>query len=411
MRNLVMSKLAALIGVLIITFGIVGSVLAAAPATPTPQTDNKVLAFGIYPADKQLGAYFDPTIDAGKQVILQVVLANTGDVVFDARTYAINAGTAPNGGFRAADAGTKPEGVTTWLDYPEATYTLAPGKGVQIPLTIHVPKGTAPGQYLTALIMETANARDIEGTNVFKKVIRQAVPVFITVPGTRSPAFEIGDISLTTVQNGAALTIGIKNSGNVRVQPTGTVVVDDASGSQVLSAPIAMDSVYARDETTLTLGVPALAGGVYKVSVDLHDPDTGAKATVSGVEVTAQAPASPMPAAPISFGSATASPQPSLSKIQFLDVAVTILNNGAPVTNARLSLSVTHDGKAVEDYPLAASLALPSGTTAVQSRYIPASGWSSGTWAFTLTLEIVDPSSGVAQVIAATDLGGPIIVP
>jgi len=409
-RRVVLSKLFTLASVLVVLLGLSSSAFAADPATPTAQP-NKVLAFAIYPADQRVGAYFSPTIKAGEHATLHVVLANTGDITFDARTYAINAATAPNGGFRAADTDAKPEGVTTWLDYPRQIVSLDPGKGVQIPLKINVPKDTAPGQYLTSLIMETANARDVQGTDVFKKVIRQAVPVFITVPGTLAPKFEITDIALTAIDGGAALTIGIKNPGNIRVQPTGNVVVKDQNGTRLLSVPVVMDSVYARDATTLTVGLPALPGGTYSVQVDLHDPDTGAKAKASEAAITVQAPASPIAQAALTISSATAAPQPSLKKIQFLQVDAKITNTGAPIANARLTLHVTRNDKVVEDYSLSSSLALPTGDTAIQSRYIPAAGWKSGTWAFTLTLETVDPATGVNVVVGSTDLGGPIVVP
>jgi hypothetical protein len=380
-------------------------------ATPPAEVAPDTLAFVIYPAEKQQGDFFTATIKAGEQTVLKAVLGNTGKVAFKARTYALNAGTAPNGGFLAASKDAPPNDVTRWLDYPEATYDLEPGKAVQLPLTIKVPKGTAPGQYLTAVAMETAEPRAVGGSAVFKQVIQQVVPVFITVPGPIKPKFEIGDITLTTQGVVSALTIEIKNRGNVRVKPTGTVTVTDASGATVLTAPITMDSVYARDETMLTIGVPALAGGTYKVSAEFKDPETGAKASVSDVKVAAQASATPVAVSPVAITSATATPQPSLDKIQFLNIAVTITNNGDAITNARLTLSVSHDGKAIEDYPLSESLALPIGDTTVQSRYIPATGWSSGTWTFSLRLESVDPNTGVAATIAARDLGGPIVVP
>jgi hypothetical protein len=422
-RNLYVSKLVAAILLLSLLLGGVGGVFAAADATTTPTIDvsptpdvipttpPNVLAFVFYPSDKHSGDYFDPTIKPGETAKLKVIIGNSGTVPFEARTYKINAATAENGGFRAAQAGTEPTGVTNWVDYPEDTFTIDVGKGVERNFSITVPKGTKPGQYLTALAVETAEARAVEGTDALKQIIRQALPVFITVPGKLTPKFDVGDITLTPVDNGSALTIGIVNTGNVRVRPTGTITLSDSTGATLLTAPVAMDSVYAHDQTTLSIGAPPLLPGNYTVSVDLSDPDTGAKASVSNVTVTAQAPATPLPPPPVGFGQITATPQPSLDKIQFLDLSVTVSNNGEPITNAQLVLSASRNGKSVEDYPLASSLAVPTGNTVVQSRYIPATGWKSGTWTFILTLKTVDPSSGVAVVIASTDLGEPIVVP
>jgi hypothetical protein len=367
----------------------------------------------MYPADKKLGDYFDPTIEAGAKKTLQVKLVNTGKVAFDARTLAINAGTGPNGGFQIASPGTKASGVTLWLDFPEAVYTLEPGKGIQLPLTIKVPKKTAPGQYITALVMETADAQAVAGSSAFKQVIRQALPVFITVPGPITPKFEVADVKLTNIENatGAIVSFNIKNDGNILVKPKGAVTIVDSHGNSIVTAPINMGSVYARDSTSLSLALPTLASGSYLVSVNLKDDATGATAAVSNVNVTFNSEATPVPPPPIFISTATATPLPSLKGIQFLQIDVKILNNGSPVSNARLTLHVTHDDQVVEDYSLNSSLAIPAGETTVQSRYIPATGWTSGTWAFTLTLETVDPTSNVGVVTGSSDLGGPIIVP
>jgi hypothetical protein len=407
-----LSRIAVALAVLVVVLGAYTPASGAPPATPAI-VETSGLAFAMYPADKQLGDFFNPTIDAGKEKTLQVKLVNTGKITFDARALAINASTGANGGFALASAGTKATGVTLWLDFPEAVYTLEPGKGVQLPLTVKVPKGTAPGQYLTALVMETADPQAVEGTSAFKQVIRQALPVFITVPGPVTPKFEVSDVSLTKIENGtgAVITFSINNSGNVLVKPKGAVTVVDSSGATILNAPVDMRPVYARDKTTLSLALPTLASGGYKISVNLRDDATGVTASVSNVSVTFNSDATPVPPPPIFISTATAAPQPSLKKIQFLEVDAKIVNNGDPVANAQLTLHVTRDDQVVEDYSLSSSLALPAGDTTVQSRYIPVTGWKSGTWAFTLTLETVDPANGAGVVVGSSDLGGPIVIP
>jgi hypothetical protein len=204
----------------------------------------------------------------------------------------------------------------------------------------------------------------------------------------------------------------ITNTGNILVKPVGEIHLTDASGAEVLSAPVQMGSVYAHDATKLsiTLSQP-LPEGSYQISVDLRDAATGASASVSNATVEAHGAATPVPTALIHFSSATATPKPSVDKLQFLDVSATITNTGDPATNARVVLHAVRDGSPVEDFTLASSLALPTGDTVVQGRYLPADGWSSGTWTFTLTLEAVDAATGQARPLDATTLGEPIVVP
>jgi hypothetical protein len=397
-----------LLVLLLLTIGLSGggAAIAQEGTNPTPAAteDPNLLSFAFYPKDKQPGQFFDPTIEAGEREELTVLIGNSGNVPFEARTYAIDAGTAPNGGFRAADYGTPPSGVTTWLDYPEETFTIEVGRGVERTFTISVPEDTEPGQYLTAIAVETAEARPVEGTEMLTQVIRQVLPVFITVPGDVEPAFEIGNITLTNEASGSALTLEIINSGNVRVRPEGTVTVADASGATIVTAPVAMDSVYARDQTTLSIGFPAVQPGEYRVSAELQDPETGVTASVSDVAVTAQEPATPIPPDPVGFAEVSATPLPSLDEIQFLGISLVIYNDTEPLTNARVTLRASRDGEPVEEFALASSLSLPTGTTAVEARYIPLTGWESGTWSFELVIETVDPATNVTQVLATGEL-------
>ena len=100
------------------------------------------------------------------------------------------------------------------------------------------------------------------------------------------------------------------------------------------------------------------------------------------------------------LGEVAVTAAPSSEAIQYLDIGVRIANSGAPFGNARVILHVQRDGAAVEDFPLASSLAISTGSTNVAQRYVPSGGWMQGAYAFALTLETVDPASGVSVVIA-----------
>jgi hypothetical protein len=379
-----------------------------ATPTPSPTPPADVLAFEIYPQGKILGDYFQPTIDPGDTAELIVALANTGTVPFEGRTYATNAFTGLNGGFDVAQAGVVPTGVTTWLDYPEAVYTIEPGTALERPFTITVPENTEPGQYITALILENAEAQTIEGSSNFDQVVRFAVPVFITVPGPVEPAFEVGDVGITTDASVSVLDIAIVNTGNILVRPAGELTVSDNAGTELFNAPVTMGSVYARESTTLQVVLPQpLGAGGYTIRVDLSDPETKVTASKE-VTITITEQATPVPS-PIRFVEASATPRPDNENIQFLEVLATLDNSGEPLTNIQVVLHVTQDGSPVEDFALASSLALPFGQTPIQSRYVPATGWSTGTWQFALTVEAVDPANGVSQLLASVELQDVVI--
>jgi hypothetical protein len=380
-------------------------------ATPTTADGTRVSkSFEFYPSDSGFGTYFDPTIEIGASAELTVLIANSGEGTQGLRTYAVDAFTAPGGGFAAAEHGTSQNEVTSWLDYPEETFTLDPGKGVERTFTITVPKGTAPGQYITAVAGEHAEASAVEGSGTFTQKLRYVVPVFITVPGETTAGFEVGDITTTTSEGAIVVAVDLENTGDVRVRPEGSIDLVDADSELAVSIPVEMESIYAHDGTTLTVGTTqALPPGDYTVEVDLSDKET--KTTTSGTSapVHIDLAATPVPQA-IAIVSASVEPGPDADNVQFAVVDATIANTGEPVTNAQLSLLVSKDGEEIESFPISQSLALPGGDTEVNTRYIPLEGWSSGEWTFELLLETVE-GSGAAVVVASQPIEGSITIP
>jgi hypothetical protein len=406
-QRMAMIRLVVCVFTLTVAAGFSGTVRAtqtSSAATPaTPAVPAGVVAYEFYPKGGRLGDYFHPTIKAGETQQLTVVIANTGTVNFEGRTFPANAYSGTNGGFAVADDGTTPKGVTLWLDYPDKAYTIKPGRGVERTFSITVPADASPGQYITAIVLEN-KPRPVKGSDVFEQVIRFPMPIFITVPGPVEPAFRVGDITMASAAKYARLEIQIANTGNVRVRPAGTVTVSDADGHKLYSATVAMGSVYARDKTSLQVDLPPLAEGKYEVSVGLKDPDT--KVTASGMAtVTVTTPATPASLPSVQVGAATANPIPDADHIQFLDIKATISNTGEALANVKVVLHTVKDGKVVEDYALNSSLSVPNGQTEIEARYLPATGWTSGDWSFTLSVEAVTGGNGVAQVLATADLG------
>jgi len=380
-------------------------------STPVAPDDTVSRAFEFYPVDTGFGSYFDETVEAGSSVTLTALIGNTGNVPQDLRTYAVDAYTADGGGFAAADYGTPPNDVTSWVDYSEEIFTIEVGTGIERTFTVTVPEGTEPGQYITAVAAQHAESLDIEGSVNFRQIIRYAIPVFITVPGEMSAGFEIGEISITTRADTFIIEIAIQNTGDVRVRPEGEVELLDSSGALLASVPVAMDSVYARDQTVMRAGAPTSSGaGPFRVRVNLTDPETGVTASGEAADLTAEAPvATPVPTT-INITSASVTPAPSADDVQFANVEATITNDGDPIANAQLSLIASVDGEEVERFPISQSLSLQSGDTPVSTRYIPLTGWTSGEWTFELLLETVE-SSGAAVVVGRQAIEGTITIP
>jgi hypothetical protein len=265
---------------------------------------------------------------------------------------------------------------------------------------VKIPDDAEAGQYIAGIALQTADSLPVEGTDLFNQIIRKSIAVFITVPGTETPGFELDAPVLSTDGAFDAITVPVTNTGNVLVRPAGDLTIVTSNGETVVTAPIAMGSIYAG--TTVPLSVPLtdpLPEGDYTVAISLNDPETGIAVTSEGVVTISNI--DQVPAQFEMMG--TVSLSPDATNPAFADVAVTVANGGQAVSDAEVLLDVSRDGELVEMFSQGSSLALPQGETSLSQRYIPPTGWEAGIWNFSLRLNVTDPSSGASTTVAVFD--------
>ena len=129
-----------------------------------------------------------------------------------------------------------------------------------------------------------------DGALALDQIVRQAVAVVVTVPGTRSPGLSVGAASYLAGA-GSVVSVAVTNTGNIRLKPIVGFTLLDARGAQVAKATVAMDTFYARTATTIEVQLPApLAPGDYTVHLTLVDAAQGARADRAGIPFTVAAP-------------------------------------------------------------------------------------------------------------------------
>ncbi len=248
-------------------------ILAAFLAGGNASAKESPAKLGIKPAGSD-DAYFTLTLNPGDSKQLTVALTNLGPATMGARTYAADAYSLINGGFGVRLHDEPVEGTARWLEYPSETIDLESAATVTRTATLTVPSNTGPGEYIASLAIETAEPIPISdsGNAVVKQIVRQAIPVMITIPGERTPGLEIGDASYRLVADMPSVVFPVVNTGNVHLKPPGEFVLKDARGSEVSRLPITMGSVYAHDTTSaeIPLAQP-LKPGQYTASLSLAD--------------------------------------------------------------------------------------------------------------------------------------------
>jgi hypothetical protein len=358
-------------------------------------------SFVIHPSDGNDGEYFKLEAPAGSTSELTVVLGNADDEAMDLRTYVSDAVPMTNGGFAVSEEDATATGPATWIEYPAETFAFEPGAGVERTFSVTIPEDTQPGQYIAGLALQTAEPIEVEGSSFFNQIIRKAIAVFIIVPGPESPEFSLGEPEVNTDGGSTGISIPLSNSGNILVKPKGELVLSDASGATVFRSPISMGSVYAGTTAPLSVKLQtAIPDGDYTISVELVDDATSATASLGDTSISIASPTEDTSAIVLAGNVALS---PDAANPVFANVSVEITNNGDAVDQAQVLLDVTKDGELVETFPLVSNLPVPSGTTNVTQRYVPATGWGAGSWEFVIHLNAVDVSTDAATSLATLD--------
>lgn len=282
-------------------FALVSAVLALFGASVLVRAQEQPVILGIQPVGVT-GRFFALTLAPGETRELTVELANFGTAKVRARTYAADAYTIINGGFGARLDGEPTSGTTRWLDYTVDTLELAPRAGVQRTFKVSVPADTKPGEYISSLVIQSAESQSTGGTGIaIRQVLRQAIAVAIRVPGPQTPGLVIGAATYRTIAGNSMVAVIVKNTGNIHLKPSGEFVLHDPKGVEVSRYPIAMDTVYAGTSTFIEVPFNGrLNPGDYTVELTLADSKQQAQVAVQAAPVIV--PALETDSAPVPIG-------------------------------------------------------------------------------------------------------------
>lgn len=257
---------------------VMGTLLWACLVAPGATAAGEPARLGLTPMG-QPGAYFELTLTPGERREAVVEAANFGNEAADGRTYAADVYSIVNGGFGAELYGVAPGATTQWLSWPTQHMRLKPREAVRLPVTISVPAGTPPGEYITALVIESSQPMQSGGPLALSQVTRSAIAVAITVPGPRQPVLAIGGVAHRIVAGHSILAFDVSNSGNVHLRPAGSFSLRQSDGSLVEASAVTMDTVYASTTTALEAAlIEPLPPGEYCAELSLTDGATGAHA-------------------------------------------------------------------------------------------------------------------------------------
>jgi len=259
---------------------------AAPVAAAPPARRDDVLKWTIVPSSPtgpKGRKQFDYELNGKEAITDWISVSNLGDTPLTVDLYATDAFTATDGGFALLPRDRAPDGVGSWITLPRARTTLPVGKRVDMPFTLTVPAGAAPGDHIGGVVASVTEQRVDEKGQRVNVERRVAARVYLRVAGPLRPAAAVGavevdyDNPVVPLPGGRmAVTYRVANHGNVRlsgtvrVQVTGPLGVRLARGDAVEVAELLPDS-----EIRLTQEFPAVfPAGRLTTSVDFNPATT-----------------------------------------------------------------------------------------------------------------------------------------
>jgi hypothetical protein len=140
-----------------------------------------------------------------------------------------------------APPGSRPHGSTRWLQLGRRVVAISPGTSVTVPISVRVPVGARPGDYLSGVSVEALDqaAPTVKRRGVsIASVDRYAIGIETSLPGPRRPEIQFTAAAVERQPAGLTFLLRARNPGNVILQGVHGHVRITRAGFTVASNPI-----------------------------------------------------------------------------------------------------------------------------------------------------------------------------
>jgi hypothetical protein len=203
--------------------------------------------------------------------------------------YGADAFNATNGGaFSLTTVNDAPSDLGSWMSFPTTQITVKPGKTVNVPVDIAVPRTATPGDHIGGIVtLDEEVTPGAEGTVRLNVQNQIGVRVYARVAGPLTPQMSITDYTLETDGNAvpfgngtSVVSFNVENTGNVRLTPDAEVVLTGAFNRELYrTEPQTLNEVLPGGTVSLRTEIPASVFiGPVSARLDLVAPETSAGA-------------------------------------------------------------------------------------------------------------------------------------
>jgi hypothetical protein len=206
--------------------------------------------------------YFTVTAEPGEVVTLRVLVSNAGSAPATITLQPVDASTSTAGGVAYNLPDQPAREVGAWVELPQTSLTLEPGRATLLPFQVRVPAGARTGEHVggvTAFIPVEGAGSAVAGSQpgqqfALKVQTRTVVAVVVNVPGARETRLTVGGVDVERRPDAAYVVVRVRNTGNALTKALGSVLVTRAGDpTPLISGPIALDTTVPGTDVTFPI--------------------------------------------------------------------------------------------------------------------------------------------------------------
>lgn len=229
------------------------------------------------PANPISASYFVFNGRPASQVRNSVRVINIGSAVGTVNLYPVDAFTADLSGTAFRPRSAPLHEVGAWTILSRSTLTLAPGQSAEVPFQVSIPAQVRPGQHVGGIVAEnmTQQAATPGGLQIAVQQLT-IVAVMVNLPGPQTEALTATSIRYDDASQFQRLLVSLHNTGNLLLQPSGSLKVFNLSGKLLQDLPLKLDTILPQDAIDYPAYIlhRALPFGEYRADLSLtygHD--------------------------------------------------------------------------------------------------------------------------------------------
>ncbi|MBV9258957.1 MAG: DUF916 domain-containing protein [Ktedonobacteraceae bacterium] len=222
-------------------------------------------------------AYFVIDARPGEVLQQQLRVTNAGNIAGTARLTPVDATTGQAGGVVYLSSSRTQHNVGSWITVSTRQVTLAAGQSQIVPFQVTIPNDALSGQYVGGIVaqnMALQQTTDSNSKGNFQVAIQRLtiIPVELKLPGPVIEQLVTNGIQIGGYNSEQAANISLQNTGNVMIQPHGSLQIMDTYGSILQNLTINIDTFLPRTSINYPAYIrgKALGTGTYRATLTLN---------------------------------------------------------------------------------------------------------------------------------------------